>query len=103
MSRIQNMGDLSGDEVPQVYLDAPGLRREGVLCAIRTLAAFDRVIFDLERSGKSLCMWRRAVGIPVHRGESLDQGGARLARVGSSSRDLELSAKAHRRSQPHHL
>jgi len=91
--RIENTGTVIGDEVPQVYLDAPGQRPEGVQFAVRTLAAFDRVTLrpgesrevTMHVSPRSLEYWSIAENRWI-------RAGARRISVGSSSRDLKLSA-----------
>ncbi len=40
---VKNIGPVSGDEVPEVYLEAPQSKPGGVQFAPKTLAAFDRV------------------------------------------------------------
>ena len=91
--RIQNTGAVEGDEVPQVYLDAPAERPQGVQFAERTLASFDRITLGpgetkdvmLHVSPRSLEYW----SIADHR---WIRSAARQVRVGSSSRDLKLAA-----------
>ncbi len=91
--RIKNTSEVSGDEVPQVYLDAPGERPQGVQFAVRTLAAFDRVTLGpgearevtLHVAPRSLEYWSVA-------GNRWMAAGPRRVNVGSSSRDLKLSA-----------
>jgi len=90
---IANTGTVPGDEVPQVYLDAPEQRPAGVRFAVRTLAAFDRVALrpgeskevTLHVSPRSLEYWSVAENRWI-------RVGARRVNVGSSSRDLKLSA-----------
>ncbi|HWG22429.1 MAG TPA: glycoside hydrolase family 3 C-terminal domain-containing protein [Terracidiphilus sp.] len=41
--KIKNTGSMASDEVPQVYLGAPGEIPEGVQFPVRALAAFDRI------------------------------------------------------------
>ena len=41
--RVKNTGGVVGDAVPEIYLQAPASRPEGVQFAPKTLAAFDRV------------------------------------------------------------
>jgi beta-glucosidase len=91
---IENTGTVLGDEVPQVYLDAPDQRPEGVQFAVRTLAAFDRVTLrpgeskevTMHVQPRSLDYWSIAENRWI-------RAGARRVSVGSSSRDLKLSAK----------
>jgi beta-glucosidase len=91
--RIENTGALSGDEVPQVYLDAPEQRPEGVQFAARTLAAFDRVTLkpgesqevNLHVAPRSLEYWSTAESRWV-------RAAARRVSIGASSRDLKLGA-----------
>jgi beta-glucosidase len=90
--RVKNTGSVAGDEVPQVYLDAPLERPQGVQFAVRTLAAFDRVTLApgesrevmMHVAPRSLEYWSTM----EHRWVRSD---ARRVRVGSSSRDLKLS------------
>jgi beta-glucosidase len=93
--RLENIGTVGGDEVPQVYLDAPGQRPAGVQFAPRTLAAFDRITLGpgetrdvtMHVSPRSLEYWSTAENRWIRLS-------ARTVRVGSSARDLKLSAKA---------
>ena len=91
---IRNTGDVAGDEVPQVYLDAPKDPPAGTQFAVRTLAAFDRVSL---RPGES-----RTVTMHVNPRQfqywSTTQNawitvkGSRELKIGPSSRELPLSA-----------
>jgi beta-glucosidase len=92
--RVENTGKAAGDEVPQVYLDAPMERPEGVQFAPRTLAAFDRVALA-PGEAKTVTMtvapraceyWSTATKAWVH------TKGERTLRVGASERDLRLEA-----------
>ena len=91
--RVKNTGKVSGDEVPQVYIDAPEQRPEGVQFAVRTLAAFERITLhsgemkrvSLHVAPRSLEYWSVAENRWVW-------AGSRLIRVGPSSRDLKLHA-----------
>ncbi len=90
--RIQNTGKLAGDEVPQVYLDAPETKPEGAQFAPRTLAAFTRVTLGAGET-KTVTMH-----VPVRSMEywSVKQNrwikaAPRRVNVGASSRDLRLS------------
>jgi beta-glucosidase len=93
--RIKNVGSLSGDEVPQVYLDAPLQRPEGVQFAPKTLAAFERVKLGAGESKqvrmhvppRSLEYWSVAENRWVRSAE-------RRLSVGGSSRDLKLESAA---------
>ena len=90
---ITNSGNLLGDEVPQVYLDAPEQRPTGIQFATRTLAGFDRISLNpgeskdvtLHISPRSLEYWSTTDNRWI-------RSASRQIRVGSSSRDLELSA-----------
>lgn len=92
--RVKNTGRLAGDDVPQVYLDAPQQKPEGVQFAVRTLAAFDRVTLEpgeskevtMHVAPRSLEYWSVAEKKWV-------RSDARRVRVGSSSQDLKLSAE----------
>lgn len=92
---IKNEGPLAGDEVPQVYLDAPLHRPSGVQFAPKTLAAFERVTLGagetkqvrLHVAPRSLEYWSIAEDRWV-------RSSARRLRVGKSSRDLKLEAVA---------
>jgi beta-glucosidase len=91
--RLRNTGKVSGDEVPQVYLDAPERRPEGVQFAVRTLVAFDRVSLRpgetrevaMHVAPRSLEYWSIAENRWI-------RSGSRRVNVGSSSRNLKLSA-----------
>ena len=93
--RVKNIGKVSGDEVPQVYLDAPEQRPEGVQFAVRTLAAFERITLrsgemkavSLHVAPRRLEYWSVAENRWV-------RTGSRQIRVGPSSRDLMLHAIA---------
>ena len=90
--RVKNTGKVAGDEVPQVYLDAPAQRPDGVQFAPKTLAAFDRVTLGpgeskdvkLHVAPRSLEYWSVAENKWVR--SRFDE---RLVRVGSSSGDLK--------------
>jgi len=91
--RITNAGPLRGDEVPQVYLDAPHHSPAGVQFAPKTLAAFDRITLSagesrevrLHVTPRSLEYWSVAENRWVGTSE-------RRLRVGGSSRDLKLES-----------
>ena len=91
--RVKNTGKVAGDEVPQVYLDAPAQQPDGVQFAPKTLAAFDRVTLapgesrdvTMHVAPRSLEYWSVAETKWV-------RAAAREVRVGSSSRELPLHA-----------
>jgi beta-glucosidase len=91
--RVKNISGIPGDEVPQVYLDAPEQRPEGVQFAVRTLAAFERVTLGpgetrdvaMHVAPRSLEYWSTAEKRWI-------RSDARKISVGPSSRDLRLSA-----------
>jgi beta-glucosidase len=93
---LQNAGQISSDEVPQVYLDAPENQPGGgVQFAVHALAAFDRVHLNAGQSReitlhvpfRSLEYWSSATN------RWMLAGGPRTVRVGTSSRDFRLDAK----------
>ena len=89
---LKNTGNVAGDEVPQVYLDAPEHKPEGVQFAPKTLAAFDRVtlgpgeskVVTLHVAPRSLDYWSVAENKWLR--SHFDE---RRVRVGSSSSDLK--------------
>jgi beta-glucosidase len=91
---VKNSGTVSGDEVPQVYLDAPEQRPEGVQFAMRTLVAFDRITLRpgetkevaMHATPRSLEYWSTEENRWIR-----IRSGARRIKVGSSSRDLRLN------------
>ena len=91
--RVKNTGPVKGDEVLQVYLDAPDRRPDGVQFAVRTLAAFRRVTLGAGESKRvALHVQPRALQYwSIADGKWIRAGG-RQVRVGASSRDLRLSA-----------
>ncbi|HTZ72750.1 MAG TPA: glycoside hydrolase family 3 C-terminal domain-containing protein [Candidatus Aquilonibacter sp.] len=92
--RIRNTGKVAGDEVPQVYLDAPANPPSGVQFSPRTLVAFDRVslkpgesrVVTMEVPKRAFEYWS------VAQNRWVKPAGKRVAQVGASSRDLYLSA-----------
>ena len=92
--KLRNTGGAASDEVPQVYLGAPGQRPAGADFAMHALAAFDRVHLDSGQSRsltihvppRSLQYWSTAEG------KWVKATGPRPVLVGGSSRDLPLEA-----------
>ncbi|QMV18919.1 beta-glucosidase [Granulicella sp. 5B5] len=90
---LRNTGKVAGDEVPQVYLGAPQKPPAGAQFAPRKLAAFVRVSLApgesktviLHVAARSLEYWSTATS-------SWQRAGTAKVSVGSSSRDLRLSA-----------
>lgn len=91
---ITNTGSLQGEETPQVYLGAPKDRPAGIQFSDRALIAFDRIQLEpgasrtvtLHAPLRSLQYWsENSAHWALARG-------ARQVSVGSSSRDLKLSA-----------
>jgi beta-glucosidase len=90
--KIQNIGGVAGDEVPQVYLDAPNPQPEGGQFAVRTLAAFTRVtlgagetrVVPMHVSARALEYWSVAQNRWV-------RATPRRVNVGASERDLRLA------------
>jgi beta-glucosidase len=91
---VKNTGSVAGDEVPQVYLDAPESKPQGVQFAPRTLAAFDRITLQPgEERDVTLQIAPRAFEYwSVDRKEWVKPAGSRTLQAGSSSRDLPLTA-----------
>ena len=93
---LRNTGKVAGDEVPQVYLDAPANPPAGAPAgtqfAPRKLAAFDRVTLapgasktlTLHVPERQLQFWSTA-------SNSWQRGGTGKVSVGGSSRDLPLT------------
>ncbi|MDR3736976.1 MAG: glycoside hydrolase family 3 C-terminal domain-containing protein [Acidobacteriaceae bacterium] len=90
---IKNIGTVDSDEVPQVYLGAPGAIPAGVQFPVRALVAFDRVAIavgaskdvTLHVAPRQLEYWSTV------QGKWLRAEGKRMLSVGASSRDLRLS------------
>jgi beta-glucosidase len=92
---IRNTGSVAGDEVPQVYLEAPKSKPEGVQFAPKTLVAFDRVTLKPgEEREVTLHVARRAFEYWSEAAKGwVKPAGARTVLVGSSSRELPLKAE----------
>jgi beta-glucosidase len=91
---VKNTGSVRGDEVPQVYLGAPSVKPAGVQFAPKTLAAFDRVSLSPgEERRISLHVAPRAFQYWSVAGKAwVNPPGSRTILVGTSSRDLPLTA-----------
>ena len=95
--RIKNTGAVAGDEVPQVYLEAPTNRPAGVQFAERKLVAFDRLTLKPDESRevtlriepRQFQYWSTSTNAWVL------PPGSRTLKAGSSSRDLKLEATIH--------
>ena len=93
--QIENSGRIAGDEVPQVYVGAPVNRPNGVDFAVHALASFGRVHLEAGQSQtvtlhvvpRRLECWSKSSG------KWIKPAGEREVSVGSSSRDLPLTAK----------
>ena len=91
---VKNTGDVAGDEVAQVYLEAPKDQPSGAQFALRTLAAFDRLtlaageskIVTMHVSPREFEYWSTSQNAWV------TPKGTRELKVGPSSRELVLSA-----------
>jgi len=89
---IKNTGGVDSDEVPQVYLGAPGSIPEGVQFPVRALAGFDRVhlaageskTITLHVAPRQLQYWS------TKDGKWVTATGKRTLSVGASSRDLRV-------------
>lgn len=89
---LRNSGQTAGDEVPQVYLDAPQRRASGAQFAIHALAAFERIHLNAGQSRRiAMHVPRRSLeywSTSARRWVLVD--GPREVRVGASSRDFRL-------------
>ncbi len=90
--KIRNAGKMASDEVPQVYLGAPGTAPEGVQFPVRALAGFDRVHLA---AGESRVVTLHVAQRQLQYWSTKDQKwvlakGKRTVSVGASSRDLRL-------------
>ena len=91
---VRNTGRVAGDEVPQVYLEAPANKPQGVQFAPKTLVAFDRVTLQpgeerdvtLEIAPRAFQYWS------VEKKAWVRPEGSRTLRAGASSGDLPLTA-----------
>ena len=88
--QVRNTGKVQGDVVPQVYLDAPSTRPQGVQFAPRTLVSFDRIaLAPGESKTISLPIAPRAFQYwSVKDNTWQTPSGSRTLKVGSSSRDF---------------
>jgi beta-glucosidase len=93
--KVKNNGNVAGDAVPQVYLQAPASQPDGIQFAPKTLAAFDRVTLQPgEEQELTLQIAPRAFQYWSTKTNSwVKPDGPRTVLVGNSSRDLPLSAE----------
>ncbi len=90
---IKNAGSVAGDEVPQVYLGAPGEIPAGVQFPVRALVAFDRIHLDPGQT-KTITMHvplRQLQYWSTAETKWVTATGKRTLSVGASSRDLRLN------------
>jgi beta-glucosidase len=95
--KVKNVGMVAGDEVPQVYLEAPATASmiAGAQFAPQTLAAFDRVTLapgqektvTLKVAARAFQYWSTDAD------KWVTPAGSRTLDVGASSRDLRLKAE----------
>ncbi len=91
--RVKNTGNVSGDEVPQVYLDAPEQRPKGIQFAMQTLVAFDRVsLLPGETKEVAMHVVPRSLEYWSIAENRWIRSGSRRISIGSSSRSSTLSA-----------
>jgi len=93
--QVKNTGHVAGDEVAQVYLEAPQGRPAGVQFAPKTLVAFDRISLQAgEEREITLQVAPRAFEYwSTDRKTWVKPAGERTVRVGDSSRELPLHAE----------
>jgi len=90
---IKNTGSVASDEVPQVYLGAPGEIPDGVQFPVRALVAFDRIHLV---AGESKSVTLHVAPRQLQYWSTKEQkwataAGKRTVSVGSSSRNLRLN------------
>jgi beta-glucosidase len=92
---VRNTGKVAGDEVPQLYLDAPANKPQGAQFAPKTLVAFSRLTLQPGESHEvTLQVAHRAFEYwSVNAKQWVKPEGGRTLRAGSSSRDLPLQAQ----------
>lgn len=94
--KVRNTGEVAGDAVPELYLDAPASKPGGAQFAPKTLVAFDRVaLAPGETKTVTLPIAPRAFEYWAVAGESgkwTTPPGARTLHLGPSSRELPLTA-----------
>jgi beta-glucosidase len=90
---IKNTGGVASDEVPQVYLGAPGEVPAGVQFPVRSLVAFDRIHLSAGESKKvTLHVAPRQLQYwSTKEGKWVTATGKRTVSVGGSSRNLRLN------------
>ena len=90
---IKNTGGVASDEVPQVYLSAPGEIPAGVQFPVRSLVAFDRIHLSAGES-KNVTLHvapRQLQYWSTKDGKWVTATGKRTVSVGGSSRNLRLN------------
>lgn len=92
--RIRNAGNVAGDAVPQLYLDAPMSKADGIAFAPRTLVGFERVHLDAgEAREVTAQISPRAFQYWSEAGHGWKRPpGPRTIRAGTSSRQLTAAA-----------
>jgi len=92
---VKNTGGVAGDEVAQVYLDAPMEKPEGVQFAPKTLAAFDRVTLGAGESREVMLHVKpRSLEYWSTGDKKWVRSADRKVEVGGSSADLKVSGEA---------
>lgn len=93
--KVKNTGSVAGDDVPQVYLDAPVPLPAGAQFAVRTLAAFDRVTLAPSESKEvSMHVAPRSLEYWSVADHKWMRAASREVKVGPSSRDLKLGGNS---------
>ena len=93
---VQNTGDRRGAEIVQLYIDAP---QNGIHRPVRELKGFSKILLEpgeskrvsFQLTDRSFAIWQNGWKTPK---------GEYIVRIGSSSRELKLSAAMQKEGEP---